>query len=577
MQKRWEISDELKFEDLDKKRLIVEAYKCPEVIAELLIRKGFRDLDSIDEFLNPDLEHTHDPFLFEDMEKAVERVIEAIKRKEKITIYGDYDVDGTTSTALLYLGLKKVHANIDYYIPHRMIDGYGLSLSGVEQLNREGTKLILSVDCGINAIEEVDYINSTKMEIIITDHHNPKEILPNASAIINPKLPGTRYPFVDLAGVGVAYKFLLALYTKLNIDLSQNAHKFLDLVAVGTISDIVPLVGENRIFASAGIKRLKQRKNIGINALIDIAGLSYKDLNTSDIVFGLAPRINAAGRMGSALRAVELMVSDDISKSEELAQIIERENSIRQQIDQRTFQEACEIINKKYKRLEDTYCLVVSSDNWHPGVIGIVASKLVEKYYRPTIMITFNEGIGSGSGRSIANFDIFQALSNVDNLLESFGGHRYAAGLSILTEYIDSFENKINKFAQAHITKEEMVPPLKIDKHLELYEINEHLIEWLNKFAPHGPKNSKPVFYTRDVTVIGYPYNVGRNHIKLKVRKDGCDLDLIGFNLGDFLSLVRKNSCIDVAYSLEFNTWQDKTTIQGSLKDIKIGKNSHFN
>ena len=302
--------------------------------------------------------------------------------------------------------------------------------------------------------------------------------------------------------------------------------------------------------------------------MINIAGISDKELNTSDIVFGIAPRINAAGRMGSATRAVELLISTDETKSMELAEIIERENSLRQQIDQRTFSEACEIIEKKYKDIDNTPCFVISSDNWHPGVIGIVASKLVEKYYRPSIMISFKDGIGSGSGRSITDFNLFDALSNVEDCLETFGGHKYAAGLSILAEYLDGMENRLNKYAKEHLTPEQLIPPLKINMELELYEINEHLLEWLNKFAPFGPGNMRPTFYTENVCIIGYPYNVGKNHLKLKVIKDGCYLDLIGFNLGDFLPFLKKGNYIDIAYSLELNTWKGRTTIQGKLKDI---------
>lgn len=574
MRKRWTISEPLSGELILQKKHIVEEIRCPDMIAEMLIRKKLTDPEKIKKFFNPSLDDTHDPFLFPDMEKAVNRIIEAIEKKEFITIYGDYDVDGTTSTSLLYLGLKKINAVIDYYIPHRMIDGYGLSLSGVDQLKENGTQLIISVDCGINAIEEVEQINKQGIDIIITDHHNPKEVLPAAYAIINPKQESSNYPYKFLAGVGVAYKLLIAVYMKLGLDSKELVDKYVDLVALGTIADIVPLTDENRIFASIGLERLIKKDNIGLNALINIAGLSQKEINAGDIVFGIAPRINAAGRMGSAMRAVELMVALDDSKCDELAQIIERENSIRQQIDQRTFQEACDIIDKKYKDMANTHCLVVSSDGWHPGVIGIVASKLVEKYYRPAIMITFKDGVGSGSGRSIQGLDLFAALSTVENYLETFGGHKYAAGMSILVEYIDIVETKVSNYIKAHTVPEDLIPPLLIENKLELYEINDNLLEWMNKFAPFGPGNMRPTFITTDVTIVGFPYNVGKNHLKLKVMKDGCTLDLIGFNLGDLLPTLKKGSSIDIAYSLEFNTWQGRTTIQGKLKDIRFGENS---
>jgi len=528
MQKRWKISEPLSDELQRKKDHIVENIKCPEMIAEMLIRKELFEIDDIEEFFHPDLNNMHDPFLYRDMKKTTERIISAIDNKELITIYGDYDVDGTTSSALLYLGLKKIGANIEYYIPHRMIDGYGLSLSGVDILKENGTELIISVDCGINAIDEVEQINDLGMDIIVTDHHNPKEELPKAYAIINPKIKGCGYPYDMLAGVGVAYKLLIAVYSQLEINTDELIDKYIDLVALGTIADIVPLTGENRIIASLGLDRLLKKQNIGLNALIKLAGLSQKELNSADIVFGIAPRINAAGRMGSAMRAVELMVSVDEEESEELAQIIERENSLRQQIDQRTFQEACDIIEKKYKNLDETPIIVVSSDDWHPGVIGIVASKLVEKYYRPSIMITFKEGIGSGSGRSIAGFNLFDALVSVEGYLETFGGHKYAAGLQILVEYVDLLENKLKKYVKENTTVDQFIPPLNIDTKLELFEINDNLLEWLEKFAPFGPGNMRPTFFTEKVMVVGFPYNVGKNHLKLKVMKDGCELDLIG-------------------------------------------------
>ncbi|MBW6516095.1 MAG: single-stranded-DNA-specific exonuclease RecJ [Candidatus Cloacimonetes bacterium] len=573
MGKRWKTTEPLTEEQKAQKLAIIQHFKCPSVIAGLLVQRGMTDIEIIETFFEPSLDNTYDPKLFNDMGKAVSRVIKAINDKEQITIYGDYDVDGTTSTALLFLGLKRLGGIVNFYIPHRMVDGYGLSLSGIEQIYNDGTKLIISVDCGINAVEEVEQINRYGMEIIITDHHNPKEDIPAAFAIINPKLPNCQYPFKELAGVGVAYKLLIGVYRELGKDTPEEIHRFLDLVALGTIADIVPLTDENRIFAGLGLNRLIQKKNKGINSLIDIAGLSHKELTTSDIIFGIAPRINAAGRMGSALRAVELLVCCESERCIELAQIIERENSLRQNEDQKTFQEACEIIEKKYKNLDEATCLVVSSDNWHPGVIGIVASKLVEKYYRPTLMISFNEGVGSGSGRSIPDFDLFETLRSLEHLLDSFGGHRYAAGFTILAEYLDKFENQLHLYAQERLTKELLIPPLKIDKDIELYEINDNLILWLNKFAPYGTGNIRPVWRTENVTIDGYPYNVGRNHLKIRVKKDGCTLDMIGFNLGDYLPFLRKNSVIDIAYSFEQIMWQDKVSIQGRLKDIKI-KNS---
>lgn len=544
--------------------------KLPKQAADLLYRKGLRTEEAIQDFFSPRLDGMFDPYLFPDMEKAVLRILAAIEKGERITIYGDYDVDGTTSTALLYLGLKRVGAMIDFYIPHRMIDGYGLSLGSLDALRETGSSLIISVDCGVNALEEINALRDMGMEIIITDHHNPKDELPPAYAIINPKLPGCPYPYEHLAGVGVAFKLLMAIYKKMGIDTLENTLKYMDLVAVGTIADIVPLTSENRIFAFIGLQHLIEKKNLGLNALIQISGMNQKNLDTTDIVFGIAPRINAAGRMGSAALSVELLISTDEERSAEYAEIIERQNSLRQQEDQKTFHEACEIIEKKYKDMQNTSCMIISSDDWHQGVIGIVASKLVEKYYRPVIMISFKDGFGSGSGRSVADFDLFEALKHTEQHLHSFGGHKYAVGLTIYQEYIDRFENELTRYVADNLRREQIQPPLQIDYEIELYDINNNLLDAMERFAPFGPGNNRPVFVTRKVSVANYPYNVGRNHLKMKVVKDGIYLDLIGYNLGDYLPLLKKNSVLDIAYTLEYNRFGNKTSIQGKLRDLQI-------
>ena len=570
MEKEWITPPGLSAEEKQLVSELSDSLKSPPMVSELLFRQGLKTEQEIRDFFTPSLYHQHDPFLFEDMDKAVTRIVQAIERHEKITIYGDYDVDGTTATALLLLGLRKLGAEIDFYIPHRMIDGYGLSLGSLDQLKESGSSLIISVDCGVNALEEIAAINAMGMEIIITDHHNPKEELPKALAIINPKLPGTRYPYPHLAGVGVAFKLLMAIYQRMGYQNVETTLKYMDLVAVGTIADIVPLTGENRVFASIGLQHLIDKKNLGLNALAQIAGLNTKTMDASDIVFGIAPRINAAGRMGSASVAVELLISRDRDHSLELAEIIEQQNSLRQQEDQKTFHEACDIIEKKYKDISAAPCIVVSSDDWHPGVIGIVASKLVEKYSRPVIMISFKEGFGSGSGRSVADFDLFGALRAIGHNLHSFGGHKYAVGFTILQEYIDRFENELSRHVSEHLQTQQVNLPLEIDREIELYDISNFLLDWIERFAPFGPENHRPLLMTRNVLVAGYPYTVGRNHLKLKVVKDGVVLDLIGYNLGDYLSLLKKNSQLDIAYTLEYNRFGTKASIQGKLRDIHL-------
>jgi single-stranded-DNA-specific exonuclease len=570
MKKRWEITPPLTKDERHTAKLLAGELKCPLVISEFLFKKEFLDNERIEQYFQPSLQMLHDPFLLRDMDKAVSRIINAIETGEKITIYGDYDVDGTTAVAVLYLGLKKLNAIIDFFIPHRTDDGYGLSISVLEQLHDKGTSLIVTVDCGTIAIDAVRAINEMGMQIIVTDHHNFKSELPEAFAIINPKLENEYYPFHDLAGVGVAYKLLMAIYERLGIASEENTLRYLDLVAVGTIADIVSLTDENRVIASIGLQQLALRKNIGLNALFEIAGIVSKPPDANDIIFSIAPRINAAGRMGSAMRAVELLISKNPDTCRELTEIIERENSLRQQIDTKTFSEACEMIDIKYKNISEIYCIVVSSEDWHQGVIGIIASKLIEKYYRPTIMISTHEGVGSGSGRSISDFDLFKALHDVSDVLESFGGHKYAVGLTILPEYIDIFEEKLSAYIKENIDTKHLSPPLKIDKKLEIYEITPMLMDWLDRFAPFGTNNPIPVFYTQRVMVQGYPYLVGKNHLKLKITKDGCELDLIGFNLGDYLSLIKNNCYLDIVYTLERVHWQGNTFIQGNLKDLHL-------
>ena len=570
MEKRWEIVEPLDIVGQKIAEAISLEMKCPFFIAELLYRKGFTTLTEINEFFYPKLDMLHNPFLFSDMKKSVLRILKAIEQEEKITIFGDYDVDGTTATALLVLGLSELGAIIDYYIPHRLHDGYGLTLSGLETIKENGTSLIISVDCGIFAIDEVEVVRSMGMEIIITDHHIPKEKIPQAFAIMNPNTISCSYPYKDLAGVGVAYKLLMAIYQEKSIYTEANKTKYRDLVAVGTIADIVSLSGENRILAIFGLHYLRQSTNKGLKALMNISRIRKSDLDENGIVYGLAPRINAAGRMGSARRAVDLLISNDDKRCFDLVQEIENENQLRQQLDQKVFLEAEEIIKKKYNKLEDMQCIVIVSDNWLPGVIGIVASKIAEKYHRPTILISLNEGIGRGSGRSIASFDLYAALFDSVDLMENFGGHKYAVGLTILPEYIKELEDRLISYIKTHFEFLNTQPPLYIQTKIELYEINFEFMNWINRFAPFGINNQIPIFYTEKVRVDGYPFVVGKNHLKLKISKDGVTSDLIGFNFADYSTLLKTNSLLDIAYTLELSNWKNKKTIQGILKDIKI-------
>jgi len=549
---------------------------CPLPIAKLLLQRGVKTPEEARIFFNPHLSYLHDPFLFHDMEKAVTRIKHAIEQKERILIYGDYDVDGTTATSILIIGLQELGANVDFYIPNRLIDGYGLSSTGNKSIKSKKATLVITVDCGISAVDEIQDLQESGIDVIVTDHHTPRETLPNAYAIIDPKVSNASYPYKELAGVGIAFKLLTALFYELAPQKSSHIYDYLDFVGLGTIADIVPLDGENRILAHFGIKKLEERGNLGLSLLLELAGLKSAKLKSSDIVFKLAPRINAAGRLSSAARAVKLMITSDEKEAEKLARSIHAENQKRQQIDQQTFLEACEMIEAKYPDLDHTFFIVLAAEHWHPGVIGIVASKIVEKYNRPAILFSLSNGEKVGSGRSIYNFDLFECLSALQDYLISFGGHKYAAGLSILPEYMDIFEEKLNEYASKRLSLEDIQPQLHISQEIKLSEINETLLDWLELFAPFGPQNMNPIFVSSDVMVVGYPYTIGTNHLKIKTMQDDVVLDLIGFQMGDLLPFLQKGTRVDIVYSLEKNEWQNVSRIQGKLKDIRPHQSSEI-
>ena len=567
MRKKW-IKEEI-FVDQQVLDELAAKLTCPPVIAKLLVLHGIDTPEKAEIFFSPSSQDLHDPFLFKDMDKAVERIIRAVENKEKIIIYGDYDVDGTTATSILLMGLRELGANVDFYIPNRMIEGYGLSLTGNKAIESMQAQLIITVDCGINAVAEIADLNTCGIDVIVTDHHTPKEVIPEAYAIIDPKLKDSTYPYSELSGAGIALKVLTAVFIKSGRDGHEAVEGYCDLAGLGTIADIVPLTGENRIIARLGIDRLEKRKNMGINYLLNLSGLKKVVLKSSDIVFKLAPRINAAGRMGSADRAVELMTATTPETAKQLALSIDSENFKRQKIDQDTFKTACDMIEAKYPDMNNTYFITLAAEDWHPGVIGIVASKIVEKYNRPTILITLSEGEGSGSGRSIQNFNIFDCLTHFEDYLVSFGGHKYAAGLTILPEYIDILDEKLNEYAREILSEQEIQPQVSVVDELNFQQIDDELIKWLKMFAPFGPKNMNPIFMSSNVMVVGYPYTVGMNHLKIKALQNEKTLDLIGFNMGDLVPFLKKGSRIDIAYSLEENNWQNISKIQGKLKDIR--------
>jgi single-stranded-DNA-specific exonuclease len=543
----------------------------PPVAARILLSRGLDTKSKAENFLNPSMEKLLDPFLLLDMERGVDRIIRALRNKEKIMIFGDYDVDGITSTSLLYLILNKLGADVTYYLPNRLIDGYGLSEEGILEAERRGVRLIISVDCGITAVEEVTFARERGIDTVITDHHEPKEILPQASAIINPKALEHEYPGGELSGVGVAFKFAQAIYRKLGQDESE-LDEHMDLVALGTAADIVPLVGENRIFTKFGMAQIARTNKPGLKSLIFVSGILGQKIGTGQVVFILAPRINAVGRLGDADLAIKLLTTKDESKASEIARLLDEENQRRKSIDETTLREALDMIDQDVDLNRDK-AIVLASSGWHQGVIGIVASRLVERFHRPTIMIAIEGEEGKGSARSIPGFHLYEALRECSDCLAKYGGHKYAAGLSILPEKIDLFRDKFRRICDKKLSGDDLIPKLSIDSQLELDQINPELVGVLDIFAPFGPQNMRPIFMTRNLQVWGEPHVVGNNHLRLRVKKEGPVFDCIGFGMGDMVKILcMKGIRIDLAYVVETNYWNDTYKIQLRIKDLKISE-----
>ncbi len=566
MKPKWELKPE---PDQSVVNQLASELSLPPIATRILVARGLDTKSKAEEFLSPSLENLLDPFLLPDMQKGVDRVIRALKEKEKIMIFGDYDVDGITSTSLLFLVLNKLGAEVTYYLPNRLIEGYGLSEEGILEAERRGVELIISVDCGITATEEVAFAKSKGIDTIVTDHHEPKEILPHASAIINPKTARGEYPDSELSGVGVAFKFAQAIYRKLGQDESE-LEDHLDLVALGTTADIVPLVGENRIFTKFGMTQIAKTTKPGLKSLIFVSGILGQRIGTGQVIFILAPRINAVGRLGDADLAIKLLTTRDESKAAELARILDDENRRRKNIDETTLKEALDLIRQDVDVANDK-AIVLASSGWHQGVIGIVASRLVERFHRPTIMIAINEDEGKGSARSIPGFHLYEALKECEEYLIQYGGHKYAAGLSIMPEKIHLFREKFKKVSDKNLSMDDLIPRLLIDSELELEQINPHLVKALDIFAPFGPQNMRPVFLTRNLHIWGEPYVVGNNHLRLRVKKTGPVFDCIGFGMGDMMKLLSMRGVrIDLAYVVETNFWNDTYRIQLRIKDLRI-------
>ena len=541
-----------------------------ETFARLLANRGFTTIQQVHDFLEPSMDRLLDAFTMRDMDLAVTRVLRAVDEREQILVYGDYDVDGITSTSLLTATLTALGAKVTYFIPDRIRDGYGLSERGVDVARKRRVKLIITADCGITATNEVKLAKASGIEVLVTDHHEPLGELPEAVAVLNPKRKDCPYPFKDLAGVGVVFKLVQGLAARRPEALPPSfVLGHLDLVALGTIADVVPLLGENRIFAKIGLEQLCTSEKPGIVALKEVAGLKTRRVESGHVAYILAPRINAAGRLGNAESGVRLLLSNEPRSAAIIAESLEEDNTNRKKIDESTLEDALAQLRRYGPELPPA--IVLWSDRWHPGVLGIVASRLIERFHRPTILIACDGEEGKGSGRSVPGFDVHQALQECSEYLLGFGGHSYAAGLTILTENLEAFRDRLCAVVQARIRPDDYIPKLSIDGPILLDDLNEDLVQFLDRLSPFGIGNAEPLFIADDVRLASTPMVVSRNHLKMSIRQNGREMDCIGFGMGHMAApLAAEGGRISVAFVPTINVWQNRARLQLKLRDIQV-------
>ena len=540
------------------------------VLCKLLLERGITSAAEAKRFFRPQLSELHDPFLMKDMSIAVERLNQAMGKKERILVYGDYDVDGTTAVALVYKFLHQFYSNIDYYIPDRYNEGYGVSVKGVDYAYETGVKLIIVLDCGIKAVEEIAYAKEKGIDFIICDHHVPDDVLPPAVAILNAKRPDATYPYEHLSGCGVGFKFMQAFALNNGIEFNQLT-PLLDLVAVSVASDIVPIMGENRVLTYHGLKQLNSNPSVGLKAIIDICGLSEKEITVGDIVFKIGPRINASGRIQNGKEAVELLIEKDFSSALEKANLINQYNETRKDLDKTMTEEANHIVDS-LEGLADRRTIVIYNEAWHKGVIGIVASRLTEIYYRPAVVLTRTDNLATGSARSVSGFDVYKAIENCRDLLENFGGHTYAAGLSMKVENVEEFTHRFETYVSEHILPEQTSAVIDIDAEIDFRDITPKFHADLKKFNPFGPDNHKPVFCTHNVYDYGTSKVVGRDqeHIKLELvdNKSNNVMNGIAFGQSSQARYIKTKRSFDICYTIEENTHK-RGEVQLQIEDIK--------
>lgn len=546
-------------------------------VAEILVRRGVTTPKEALSFFNPSIADLHDPFLMPDMDKAVNRLNKAMGAKERIMIYGDYDVDGTTAVALVYKYLQNYYSNIEYYIPTRYEEGYGISRKSIDYAAENEIKLVIVLDCGIKAIDEIAYAKEKGIDFIICDHHMPDEELPPAVAILNPKMPDSTYPCKDLSGCGVGFKFMQAFAMSNGLTNHNELESLLDLVAVSIAADIVPIVDENRVMAYHGLRRLNSNPNLGLRSIIRLCKLTNKDITISDVIFKIGPRINASGRMQSGIEAVDLLVCRDLHDAYEKSKDIDQYNKDRKELDKRITEEANNIIEDNVNIVKDRRSIVVYNKDWHKGIIGIVASRLTELYYKPAVVLTCSNGIATGSGRSLQSFDIYSAVNSTRDLLENFGGHPYAVGLTLKEENIPEFRRRFEEYVSEHIQPNQLSPHIDIDATISFADITPELVQYLKKLNPYGPSNQKPIFCTQNVFDFGTSKIVGKNmeHIKLELEDNSTSrvINAIAFNMAPYFEHIHAHKPVDICYTIEQQKHSsDPDAIQLMIREIRPSK-----
>lgn len=557
MVKKWEVS-KVNNEEVEK---FAKKHKLSNLLASILIRKNITTDEEVNKFLNPTRMDFYNPFLLPDMEKAVDRITKAVENKENITIYGDYDVDGITSITLLKNFFANSNIDVKTYIPNRLEEGYGLNKDAIREISYSETKLIITVDCGITGIQEIEYAKKIGIDVIVTDHHEPGEEIPNCIAVIDAKRKDSKYPFNQLAGCGVAFKLMQALATKWKLPEKEYL-KFLDIAAIGTISDIVPLIDENRVIAKLGLMLVERTNNIGLKTLIDLCG--FKKIDSTMVSFGLSPRINACGRLGHADEALELFLANDKNTTTKLAKKMNEYNTARQQVERKIYDEAVkEIIKEK-----DKPAIVLGKEGWHHGVAGIVSSKITDEYFKPSILICFEGDEGKGSGRSIPGFDLHEALMECSTYLEKFGGHSMAVGITIKKDKFKEFKKVFTEYAESKNVSD-IVPIINIERKVELKDVNIESVKELQKLEPFGEQNKMPLFLIENLKIVSIRSLSEGKHLKILLKQDNFFIDAIGFNMGDLTEQYKIEDKVDIVGTIDINVFNGNENVQLTIKDMR--------